>query len=74
MRMRTGVAWWMGIVSGFVSAGCGNEHPTAARVGAERRHAGERLPGGYFQNGENGGVTTQSDTITRGIGGFGSGN
>jgi len=72
MRMKIGLAG-IGMMFGCLTAACGNGGPTGVRVGAERR-AGAVRSEGYFHNGGNDGITTQSDTTTRGIGGFGSGN
>jgi hypothetical protein len=72
MRVRTRLVA-TGLVLGccLPVTACGNDNPTGVRIRSE----GDRLRDseGYVGKGR-GDVTTQADTVTRGIGGFGSGN
>ena len=84
MRMRSGMAG-VGVVLACLSgAACDNELPTGVSTRIERSSAILPNGGATTQSDATGGIggfgfgsgnaTTQSDTTTRGIGGFGSGN
>lgn len=77
MRLRTGLAV-IGVVFGCLGlAACGTD-PTGARTDAGHNYSVGALSPGESDRGNGGDAgsetTTQSDTTTRGIGGFGSGN